>query len=210
MKENDEELSNNELNNNIKIILLGETGTGKTNLISVYLGNNFSNYSSTLSPTFSQKTLVVNDNKYFIDIWDTMGQEKYRTLTKNFIRGSQIVIFVYDITNKYSFDELNYWVNSVKEELSYKPVLGLAANKIDLFENETVSQKEGEEYAQKIGALFEETSAKENPDGFKNYVKNLIEKLLLEKNCIINGSDIATYKTLNKKVHKKDKKKKFC
>ena len=199
MKENDEELSNNELNNNIKIILLGESGTGKTNLISVYLGNNFSNYSSTLSPTFSQKTIVVNDNKYFIDIWDTMGQEKYRTLTKNFIRGSQIVIFVYDITNKYSFDELNYWVNSVKEELSYKPVLGLAANKIDLFENETVSQKEGEEYAQKIGALFEETSAKENPDGFKNYVKNLIEKLLLEKNCIINGSDIATYKTLNKK-----------
>ena len=206
MNENDEENSN-ELNNNIKIILLGEMGTGKTNLIWAYLGNEFQIFSPTISPQFSQKIIMVNEKLYYIDIWDTMGHERYRTLTKNFIRGSHIIIFVYDITNRNSFDELNYWVNSVKDELNYEPVIGLVGNKIDLFEKEEVNHKDGQDYADKIGALFEETSAKENPDGFKDFVKKLIEKFLSKQNYITKASDFISIKS---RLTKKTIEKKNC
>ena len=204
MNENEEENSN-EINNNIKIILLGEMGTGKTNLISAYLGNKFEIFPATIAPKFSQKTVMINEQLYYIDIWDTMGHERYRSLTKNFIRGSHIVIFVYDITNRNSFDELEFWVNCVKEELSYEPVIGLVGNKIDLFEQEKVSQKDGEDYAEKIGALFEVTSAKENPDGFKDFVKKLIEKLLSKQNSVNITTDIISIKSSQiKKIEKKN------
>ena len=163
----------------IKIILLGEHSIGKTALINVYFDKGFKlGIEPTITPTQSDVIIDKNDIKYNITIWDTMGQEKYRAVTKSFIKGSHIVIFVYDITRRETFLELNFWLNAVNEELQNEEVIfGVAANKIDLFENSEVEKEEGEEYAKAINALFCETSAKDNAQGFKDFVRMLFNKV---------------------------------
>ncbi len=177
----------------IKIILLGEVCTGKTSLINVYFNYGFSdNEKTSVSAAFFQGEITVNEKQYLVELWDTAGQEKYRSLTKNFIRESNIVIFVYDITDSYSFNEIeNYWVDTVKDELKDSAIFGIAGNKADLFEKEVVEPKKGKDLATKIGGFFKETSAKENPKGFQDFVKFLIEQLLLKKNIIKKGDNVV-------------------
>ena len=170
---------------NIKIILIGETGTGKTNLINVYFDIGFNpNSAATLTPESCSKELKIKDNDFIINIWDTAGQERYRSMTKIFIKGAKIVIFVYDVTNQDSFKELKFWVSSTEQILGKEAGLGLVGNKVDLFDKQVVSSKEGEKFANEIGALFRETSAKEDPNGFKNFVKDLVEDFLTKKGII--------------------------
>ena len=215
MTENDENTKNNENEKNyyIKIILLGETGIGKTNLINVFFDESKfnSNELSTTCPSQSYRLIKKNDIKFHISIWDTMGQEKHKAITSNFIKGSHIVIFVYDLTQKKTFSELDYWVNTVKEKIGTEKVtFGVAANKIDLFDNSEVDREEGEKYAKKINALFAETSAKDNPKGFRDFVQKLLGKYLLDNNIIQNIDEINENKQniqLNENIsQKKDKK----
>ena len=165
----------------VKVILLGETKVGKTNLINTLIGNAFNeNEESTIASTFSVKKISVMGKVYSIQIWDTIGQEKLRNLTQLFYNNSKIVIFVYDITRKKSFNEIrDYWVNNVEEKLGQEIVKGIVANKLDLFLNEEVSQNEGEEYAGSIDALFLATSAKtDSPKKFENFIADLFQLYL--------------------------------
>ena len=130
----------------IKIILLGETGTGKTSLINNYFGKKFSeNEESTLSSEVSSKLLEIDQVKYSINIWDTCGQERYHSVTKLFIKESKIVIFVYNITKINSFELLDYWVKATEEILNYddEAIYGVIGNKADLFENQEVEKSKG-------------------------------------------------------------------
>ena len=201
---------------NIKIILLGISGVGKTNLIDTYFGNAFNpNSTPSSNPSQSHDKIIINDNIFYIDIWDTMGQEKYLSVTQNFIKGIHIIIFVYDITNKDSFIELDYWVNKVNDEIDNDNIIkGLTANKIDLFEDSQVEKNEGEEYTKKIGAYFCETSAKVNPKVFKKFVKYLLEQLFNNKDNIKKEGNIFEksneYIEIGEKIVKKKKKKKEC
>ena len=152
-----------------KVIFLGEAGVGKTNLINITLGIAFNDQeAATSSASFSTKKISVRGKDYTIKLWDTIGQEKFRTLTKLFYTNAKIAIFVYDITQKDTFEEIkNYWVKDVEEKLGKDIIKGIVANKIDLFMNEQVTQEEGEEYAKSIGALFLSISAKtDNPKKF--------------------------------------------
>ena len=172
----------------IKIIFLGESGVGKTNLINIYMDKEFNpNEFSTNDPSQSYQTLKIGNIKLNISLWDSIGQEKFRSITKNYIRGSNIVIFVYDITKRETFLELNYWVSVANEELNNnEAIFGIAGNKIDLFAESEVEKKEAEKYATKINALFSETSAKQDPKGFKIFIKELLGKLLLNQKIIDN------------------------
>ena len=103
-----------ESNIGIKAILIGESGVGKTNLINVALGMEFDEYSSvTYCSSFIKKVIKINNKEYILQLWDTVGQEKLRPLTKLFFKDSKIVILVYDKSSKESFKELKYWYNEV-------------------------------------------------------------------------------------------------
>jgi small GTP-binding protein len=167
----------------IKVILLGEPGTGKTCLINVTVGEKFVDFTeSTAGSTFVSKTFTRDDQDYIVDIWDTAGQEKYRALTKIFIKGSKIVIFVYAIDNKKSFDELKkYWINMTKDILGEETIYGIVGNKTDLYLNEEVKESEASEYAESLGMKFKTVSAKSEPGGFVQYLNELFDDYL-EKN----------------------------
>ena len=165
----------------IKVILLGESGVGKTNLINIITGIDFNeNEISTGNSTFSEKKLNVRGKIHPIKLWDTIGQEKLRTLTKLFYNNSKIVIFVYDITHKDSFEELKkYWVNDVEEKLGKDVIKGIVGNKIDLFMKEEVTEEQGEEFAKSVDAEFLLTSAKtDGPKKFEDLLTKLLEKYL--------------------------------
>ena len=170
-----------EMPNLIKLILVGDTGTGKTNLISVATGNEFnSGIFTTTSCSYIQKIIKRNQKEYKVNLWDTIGQEKYRSLTKIFIKDSNIVIFTYDITKRDTFTSLPYWKSVIEEILGNDITIGVVGNKIDLYLEETVKEKEGKEYADSIGALFKLTSAKNNPKEFSNFIELLLDKYLKE------------------------------
>ncbi len=180
-------------NNTIKVILVGDTGAGKTNLITVAAGYQFnSNSLTTTSCSYIQKIVVKNKIEYKINLWDTIGQEKYRSLTKIFLKDSKIVIFVYDITNKDSFNSLQFWKKIIDEVLGPTPVFGVVGNKSDLYLNEKVKEEEGEEYAKKIGAKFSITSAKTNPEGFSIFIENILDDYLEKKKKEIEDNRIES------------------
>ena len=105
-----------------KVVLIGESGVGKTSIINRYISNVFStNLTATPGASFTTKTVFLKEYEQSIkfEIWDTAGQEKYRSLAKVFYKNAAICILVYDITRKESFDELkNYWINQIKANSS--------------------------------------------------------------------------------------------
>ena len=186
--------------NEIKIILIGEPGTGKTCLINVSTGNQFNeNSESTLLSTYVTKKMVINDKEYDLNLWDTAGQEKYRAMTKIFTKNSKIVIFVYAINNKNTFEEMkSYWIKTIKETLGDEPILGIAGNKSDLYLEEAVPEEEAREFANKLGIKFKLVSAKNDPNSFVNFLQELVEEFLKTK-----GISAKNGINLNKQKKKK-------
>ena len=159
----------------IKTILVGMSGAGKTNIINAMINHPFDdNKISTSTSSFVDKYVDVGKHKCHVEIWDTAGQEQYKSLTKIFINDSKIVIFVYDITNEISFSEVDYWVKVVKEMLGEEPVYGLFANKKDLYMYEKVDEETGRNKAEEIGAIFKLTSAKTEWNGINDGLKELL------------------------------------
>ena len=165
----------------IKIILIGDSGAGKTNLITVAAGYEFnSNSLTTRACSYIQKKYTINNSEYKVNVWDTIGQEKYRSLTKIFVKESKIVIFVYDITNRNSFESLPFWKKIVDELLSDTPVLGIVGNKMDLYVDEQIKSDEVEKYANEIGAKLLLTSAKTDSSSFSNFLEELLQDYLIK------------------------------
>ena len=150
----------------VKVVLLGESGVGKTCIISRFVNNVFENNTmTTISATYAAKVIPYTDAGEFIkfEIWDTAGQEKYRSLTRVFYKDARVAVLVYDITRRETFEEIkNYWYQQIKDNAPENTIIGLAANKSDLYYNENVTEEEGRNYANEIGAVFKMTSSYEN------------------------------------------------
>ena len=149
-----------------KVVLVGDSGVGKTCIIQRYVNNNFNeNVESTIASTYTYKTIDYKklNKSISFDIWDTAGQELYRAVAKNFYYNASIGILVYDIRRKDSFEAIKeYWYEQLKEFGEEHMVFGIAGNKCDLFQEEEVSEEEAKKFAQKIGAIFHLTSCKES------------------------------------------------
>ena len=179
-KQNKDEEDNN--SNLIKVILVGDSGTGKTQLITVAAGFEFNSASlTTTSCSYVQIKLQKNKKEYKINLWDTIGQEKYRSLTKIFLKDSKIVIFVYDITNRATFDSLKYWKKIIDDVLGPTPLFGVVGNKNDLYLEEKVKEDEGEAFAKSINAKFLYTSAKNESNAFIKFIEQILDDYVEKK-----------------------------
>ena len=146
----------------VKVVLLGEAGVGKTSIIHQFTYHTFDpDCISSISAQFVSKTIDYQGYgaiKY--DIWDTAGQERYRSMAKIFYKDAKVIVFVYDITSQPTFDGLkNYWYEQTKINCENNAILAVVANKNDLYGDQTVTDEEGQKFADEIGAIFQSTSA---------------------------------------------------
>ena len=196
----------------IKVVLLGESGVGKTSIISQFTVNKFDPHRETsLSAQFASKTLDFPDLGQSIkfDIWDTVGQEKYRSLAKIFYKDAKVIIFVYDITREFSFESIkNYWYKETRENWDGTPILAIVGNKIDLYSEVKVSNNDGNAFAEEIGAIFQTTSAASN-SGITNLFENIGKTYLVPGFDYRSGDKKAQEDFMKKKQeeNKKEKKK---
>ena len=142
-----------------KVIFIGDANTGKTSIINRIIDNPFNEtYEVSIGIDFMSKNIRFRGQNIKIQIWDSAGQEKYKGLIPSYVRNSSIVFIVYDISNRSSFDNVQNWINFVKN--IEKTTMILLANKIDL--DREVETKEGQEIAEREGIKFFECSAKTN------------------------------------------------
>ena len=182
-----------------KLVFVGNSGVGKTCIIARFTRGSFDPNSPSGSAGFSNKTIEIPElnRSLALDIWDTVGQERFRALTKYFYQGAKMAILVYDITVKESFDSLkNYWYEDIKEHAEEDIVLAIAGNKADLYDKEDVPEDEARAFAKDIGAIFKLTSAQNN-SGIDELFNDLAIKYL-DPNLEINSSDNQ------KQEHKKE------
>ena len=162
----------------IKIVLIGESGVGKTSIISQFVNQVFQeDVETSSSGTYNSKTLIYDNNKVLkLEIWDTAGQEKYRSLASMFYKEASAAILVYDITRKDSFEQIQqYWASQIKENSPSNIILALCGNKSDIIEEEKVDEEEARNYAKEINALFYPTSAK-NDSGITDLFLQIAKK----------------------------------
>ena len=181
----------------IKIILIGDSGVGKTNLVNSVMGLSFlENESPTVSGSFYSKKYEINDNTYIANIWDTAGQEAYKGITQLFFRGSEIVILVYDICSSSSFESLNQWYELCQDTINNEHIYAIVGNKNDLYLNSEVNENEAKAFADNKNIKFRLVSAKCNPQGFIDFIEELI----------MDYKKITKVRRKSIKIEKKDKK----
>lgn len=144
----------------LKFIIVGESSVGKSNILLQFTDKRFEQaHDVTIGVEFGSKIISCNNTVYNIQIWDTAGQETYKTITKSYYRGAVGCLLVYDITNRDTFDAIPKWLNDIKEINMNMSNMILIGNKIDL-EYRTVSYEEGKKFADDNKMGFIETSAK--------------------------------------------------
>ncbi|XP_024973730.1 ras-related protein Rab11C [Cynara cardunculus var. scolymus] len=160
-----------------KIVLIGDSGVGKTNILSRFTRNEFCLESkSTIGVEFATRTLEVDGKTIKAQIWDTAGQERYRAITSAYYRGAVGALLVYDITKRPTFDNLQRWLRELREHADSNIVLMMAGNKSDLNHLRAVSEQDGQSLAEKEGLSFLETSALESyniEESFKSVLTDI-------------------------------------
>ena len=146
-----------------KVILVGDSGVGKTSMINRYLNQFSDKIAATISTSYYNKTEIIDNYKLNFQIWDTVGQEQYRSLNSLFFKDAHICLMVYDITRESTFKSIkDYWYESVINNGLEGVIFGLAGNKNDLYMDEKVDKNEARELSKEINATFKFTSAMQN------------------------------------------------
>jgi Ras-related protein Rab-5C len=148
----------------IKICLLGDVNVGKTSIASRFCKNSFNdNYINTIGGAYQQQNITLNNGvKIKLHIWDTSGQDRFRSMTNLYYRDAQVAILTYDVTNEQTLESLNYWLNELNDKVEIdNMVLCLAGNKNDVdASKKTVPTSKGKAFAEEHNMIFYETSAK--------------------------------------------------
>lgn len=166
----------------IKLILVGNSGVGKTSLLSRYIEEEFiPNKSCTICADYKIKSIKIDTLTYAqITIWDTCGQEKYKSLTKQYFKDVNGIILMFDVCNKRSFEDLDEWLNEIKKNsVNQDASIILVGNKIDL-NNRNISLEDGSKFAKDNNLIYDETSSKEGINivtVFNKVTKDIINKI---------------------------------
>jgi len=144
-----------------KYIIVGDTAVGKSCLLLQFTDKRFQPvHDLTIGVEFGSRTITIEDNQIKLQIWDTAGQEKFRSITRSYYRGAAGALLVYDITRRETFDHLQSWLEDCRRYSNQNIVIMLIGNKSDLENKRKVSKEEGEAFAKKHNLTFLETSAK--------------------------------------------------
>ena len=145
----------------LKYIIIGDSAVGKSNILTQYVYEKFSEeFQSTLGVEFAAKNAVIDNKVYRIQIWDTAGAESFRSITRAYYKNSVCAFIVYDITKRETFENVQVWLDDIKNQCPQTVLLVLVGNKLDLENERQISYEEGESFAQKNNMYFFETSAK--------------------------------------------------
>ena len=163
-----------------KIILIGDSGVGKSSIVSRYTDNKFSLFLiNTVGVDFKSKTIDIGTKKIRQQIWDTSGQERYKAITRNYFREADGIIVVFDVTDESSFGKIMEWLEEAYNHLDpQKCQKLLIGNKNDLIEKRAVNYDAAENAAISLGMSYYETSAKEGSEiekAFTNLSKKIME-----------------------------------
>jgi len=163
-----------------KLLLIGDSGVGKSSLLLRFADNTFSDsFIATIGVDFKIRTIDINGAQVKLQIWDTAGQERFRTITSSYYRGAHGIIVVYDITNPDSFQNVRKWLQEINRYASENVQKILVGNKADLVSERKVSYEDAKELADELGVNFLETSAKNASNvelAFENMAKAIKEK----------------------------------
>ena len=161
-----------------KILLLGDSTVGKTCFLLRYMDDSFLDlHMATIGLDYRLKTMILeNQNIVKVQLWDTAGQDKFRAITRNYYKGANGIILIFDVTNQNSYDNIKKWINEIKEEISENVSIVLIGNKIDNETDRKISKQEGDKLASEIGVKFFETSAKTG-EGVNESVFFLVKKI---------------------------------
>jgi Ras-related protein Rab-8A len=168
----------------IKLLMIGDSGVGKTCLLLRYANDSFSpTFITTIGIDFKIKTITLDDKVIKLQIWDTAGQERFRTITTSYFRGAQGILLVYDVTDRGSFENIQNWVGQIQNHAENNISKVLIGNKCDVDPSErTVSYEEGKKLAQEFGIEhFFEASAKQDTNvkqAFEAVAKHVKNRLL--------------------------------
>ncbi|XP_058862375.1 ras-related protein Rab-13 [Acipenser ruthenus] len=174
-----------------KLLLIGDSGVGKTCLIIRFAEDNFNTtYISTIGIDFKVKTVEVEGKKIKLQVWDTAGQERFKTITTAYYRGAMGIILVYDITDEKSFENIQNWMKSIKENASVGVNKMLLGNKCDIENKRKVLRETGEKLAKDHGIRFFETSAKSSINVEESFVE-LARDILLKSDKKSGGGGRA-------------------
>ncbi|KAD5802782.1 hypothetical protein E3N88_14142 [Mikania micrantha] len=188
-----------------KIVLIGDSAVGKSQLLARFSRNEFSlDSKATIGVEFQTKTIVIDHKNVKAQIWDTAGQERYRAVTSAYYRGAVGAMLVYDITKRQSFDHIARWLEELRAHADDKIVIMLIGNKSDLDSHREVSSEDATEFAEREGLFFMETSALEATNVEPAFLTILTEiyRIVSKKSLVANeesegsssllkGTDIA-------------------
>eukprot|EP00667_Euglena_gracilis_P022596 EG_transcript_25212 len=177
-----------------KVVLIGDSGVGKSNLLSRFTRNEFNLESkSTIGVEFATRSLPTPDGKTIkAQIWDTAGQERYRAITSAYYRGALGALLVYDVTKARSFESVNQWLKELRDHSESNIVVMLIGNKIDLAHQRTVSTEDGQKLAQEQSLLFMETSALEGEkveEAFNVILNEIYNRVKARANVVASKGD---------------------
>ena len=164
-----------------QILLIGDSSVGKTSLIQRYANGIFKEeYLATVGLDFYTKQETINNINVLVRLWDTAGQERFKSLTPNYFKNAEGVIITYDITSSQSFENLKFWINSIKTNLGEKniiiPII-IVGNKLDMEDMRDITREEAEKFAKENKYKYFETSAKTG-EGVDDAIRDLVNQVL--------------------------------
>ena len=144
-----------------KYIIIGDSGVGKSCLLLQFTDKRFeASHDLTIGVEFGARMITIEEKQIKLQVWDTAGQESFRSITRSYYRGATGALLVYDVTKRDTFDHLQSWLEDCKENSNMRMTILLIGNKTDLVEKRQVTTEEGKQFADRNGLLFLETSAK--------------------------------------------------